>query len=458
MTAALVAAYSEQENFAAWPLIEAMLTTDPAECSSNSAAYFVSSQMLRTFGVEQLVKILLGRSIEGMRQWYPPQLTSVSSTKAALRGGDESLEVVQAREISRMSCHIITRGNHVVYNGQQVAGRAVVASMCAPLAAKTSTMTRPIKPAAPVAIPEAFSVKGQAVIVTGAAGFIGRVIVEVFAANGARVLATDRATSDLSSVVNDMVATGYDVAAHPADLTALDDLKGLIAAAESRFGRLDTLVNCGGIPLSHPLDRSTEQDFDKLFHTNVRSIWLLTKYAAELLEHSAGSVVNIASINGHAAKFSCSLYAATKAAVIMMTRELAAELGPRGIRINSVSPGAITSPEHQVNSLARKLHEPFASRYREMFYERIAGHGGVQQPLPVGGRPIDVAYAVVYLASPAARFVSSADILVDGAKHFMLEHQHQQREDDLWKDMRAYLNALPAEAWKDPPPHWVGRK
>ncbi len=138
----------------------------------------------------------------------------------------------------------------------------------------------------------------------------------------------------------------------------------------------------------------------------------------------------------------------------MMTCELAVELAPRGIRINSVSPGAITSPEHQVNSLA--LHEPFASRYREMFYEHIAGHGGVQHRA-VGGRPIDVAYAVVYLASPAARLVSSADILVDGAKHFMLEHSISRREDDLWKDMRAYLNALPAEAWKDSPPHWVGR-
>jgi NAD(P)-dependent dehydrogenase (short-subunit alcohol dehydrogenase family) len=319
-----------------------------------------------------------------------------------------------------------------------------------------------INDAVPLEIVDAFSVRSQVVIVTGAAGLIGSGIAETFAANGARVVCSDVPSARLTEIVQQLRERGFDAFEQAAELTDPAQLRQLLEAAESHYGRIDAIVNCGGIAFSRPIDEETDEQFDRLFHTNLRSVWLLTRYALEPFARAGGgSIVNIASVNGHRATFPCSLYAGTKAAMIRMTQELAAELAERKIRVNSVSPGAILGG-NWLDRTARRLREPYARQLHEQFKlpEGPSEYGRTSQPLPVGGQPRDIAMAVLYLCSPAARFVTGADILVDGA----YLHAHTQRgmrrseqptEFERFRErLRQHLRALPDEAWIDKP-HWL---
>lgn len=304
---------------------------------------------------------------------------------------------------------------------------------------------------------EAFSVKDRVVLLTGAAGHIGSAIAETFAANGALVVCSDRAGEALTALVERTTAEGGRAVAVAADLTDMAAMQALPKrAAEHGGGRLDVLINCGAIPSSAPLEHCTDEDFDRLFHTNLRSAWLLIKHSVGLLTASQGSVINISSVNGHRALFACSLYSASKSGLMTMTREMAAELGPHGVRVNSISPGAIPNPAREMSWHARRLNEPFATEFCEKFGGRFEERALQYQPLKVRGLPVDVALAAVYLASSAARFVNGADILVDGGKLHMLEFQ-LRGDSPFWQEVKAYLAALPDEAWKEDKPHWLTR-
>lgn len=313
----------------------------------------------------------------------------------------------------------------------------------------------------PIAVHEAFSVAGQVVIVTGAAGLVGSCVAEVFAANGARVVASDREGPRLHETV-DRIAREHSaqIVAQVADLTQPAELEALVEEAVRRFGALHTIVHVGAIPVSRPLYDEEISDFDRLFHTNLRSMLLLARYAIPHLEKTRGSMVNIASVNGHRALFQCSLYGATKAGMINMSRELAAEFGEKFIRFNTISPGLIRHEGGRMGRLQERLHPPYDEELEKRFGDEADSLQISSQPLRGQGLPYDVAMAALYLASPAARFVSGADLLVDGGKLHMFDHQHALRGEQwraFWERVRAYLLELPDSAWKAEKPRWLTR-
>ena len=312
-----------------------------------------------------------------------------------------------------------------------------------------------MSPEIPLHIADAFSVKNKVVLVTGAGGWIGHMIATTFAANEARVALSDRPGDHLTEIATALASQN----AHPfpADLTSLEQLAALVEQTVAHFGSLDILVHCGAIPVSGPA-LSPHDDFDKLFHTNVRSAWALARAAAPHLEKSTGNIVFISSVNGHRPMFPGTLYAASKAALLSMTRELAVEFAAKNIRVNSVSPGAIINIRKNIEGMRKKLAPAYFAPYEKMILENAETFGKTAQPLPLGGRPIDVALACLYLASPAARFVTAADLLVDGGLLFNFLHPKHEAGEDFWTKLRAHLKALPADAWIDTIPEWITRQ
>ena len=168
----------------------------------------------------------------------------------------------------------------------------------------------------PLAMTEAFSISGKVVIVTGAAGNVGGGIADVFAANQVRLVLSDRAGGQLTAKREKLHAVNPDVQMIPVDLTKPADLQALVDQTLARFGRLDALINCGGLPNSGRIHDEDAADFDRYYQTNVRSSWLLSKFVYEpMKKQGGGAIVNIASINAYRPFFFCSLYTGTKAAL-----------------------------------------------------------------------------------------------------------------------------------------------
>lgn len=306
-------------------------------------------------------------------------------------------------------------------------------------------------------IEEAFAVKGKVVIITGAAGVIGHGIAEAFAVNGASVVCSDRGGTRLQAVVQRLRDLGAQAIAVPADFGKPPELRNLVDTAVQQYGGLDFLINCGGVPASGPMANETAEDFDKLYHANVRSIWLLSKHAvAPMAARGGGSIVNIASINGHRAVFVCSLYTGTKAAVLATTREMAIELAPQNIRVNSISPGAISDSKWRFQGLLEQLHEPFRSEigreFAHLASEPTTTH---MQPLALAGSKFDIAMACLYLCAPAARFVTGADLIVDGGKLNEMPEFRPPAKPSPWMALRPRLQQLPEEAWASERPRWA---
>ena len=182
------------------------------------------------------------------------------------------------------------------------------------------------------------------------------------------------------------------------ELTADDAPARIVAAAVKRFGGLNVLINCAGIFEPMPFDTQPMASFDRHMAVNVRAPFALTQAALPYLQPD-GAVVNISSIAGYAGFPQSAAYCATKGAVELMTRALGVELGPLGVRVNCVAPGNIRTPMNAQQFAASREYEQ-----------------SLEEKTPLGriGETEDIAAAVVYLASPAAKFVNGASWLVDG--------------------------------------------
>jgi NAD(P)-dependent dehydrogenase (short-subunit alcohol dehydrogenase family) len=249
---------------------------------------------------------------------------------------------------------------------------------------------------------------GKVAIITGATSGIGRRTAELFVAEGASVVFTGRRRAEGETLAADLGSKGRFIAA---DATLEDDWTRVIAETLAAHGRIDALFNNAGGPAPTGSIASIPVDgFDRAMALLVRSVMLGMKHVAPvMMRQRSGSIVNNGSIAAHLAGYSSSMvYSAAKAAVNQLSRCAAMELGEHGVRVNSVSPGAIAT------GIVAKALGMDAGRADHEAAERMKQLSAKAQPIPRAGLPDDIAQCVVWLASDRSTFVNGIDIVVDG--------------------------------------------
>lgn len=241
--------------------------------------------------------------------------------------------------------------------------------------------------------------QGTLAVVTGAASGIGRATAALFAEQGARVVAVDIAAS---LTVDLPKAAELGVVCDVADAEAVNELTKRI---EIEFGRYDILVNAAGALAVGKLAEASEADWERVFAVNARGPWLMCRAALRvMIAQGSGAIVNIASAAGLQPTAGLAVYSASKAALVSMTRSIAREYGEYGIRANTICPGMIDTP------MARETLELRRARGEDPNFP------AVQYAIKRIGRPEEVAAAALYLASPAASYVTGAALAVDAGR------------------------------------------
>lgn len=248
--------------------------------------------------------------------------------------------------------------------------------------------------------------EGKVALVTGAASGIGRGTVDLFVAEGARVIAADIQDDKGARIEEEHKGR---VRYMRCDVSVESDIEAAVAAAATHFGRLDVLFNNAGTGGARdPADAVTAEGFDVVMHLHVRAALFGMKYAVPLMRaQGAGSIVSTASVAGLQAGFGPILYSIAKAAIVHMTRVTAPQLAPSNIRVNCICPGLIAT-----NIFASAMGVP--SQLGETRLDAIAEASKHSQPIARGGRPRDIAEAALYLASDGASFVTGQALVVDG--------------------------------------------
>ncbi len=245
---------------------------------------------------------------------------------------------------------------------------------------------------------------GKVAIVTGGTSGIGERIGELFVEEGAKVVVAARREQEGAELEKRL-----GVRFVRTDVSSETDVKAMVDHAVKLFGRVDCLVNNAGIP--SPMVSISEIDvptIDRLMAVNVRGVLLGIKHVAPvMISQRAGSIISISSMAGLRGGVSGHIYSATKGAVLALTRSAGAELGEKGIRVNSISPGAIVTGIFAKNA---GVEGAKADKLSDMLKVGFAG----LQPIPRAGLPDDIARAAVYLASDGSSFVNGHDIVVDG--------------------------------------------
>ena len=246
----------------------------------------------------------------------------------------------------------------------------------------------------------------QSIIVTGAGNGIGEGIAKRLASEGARVTVNDINTVGGQRVVDEIVAAGGTAQFVQADVTRSAEVKALVDAAVQRYGKLDTMVNnAGWTHRNRPMLEVSEDEFDKVYAINMKSIYLSAIHAVPALRaNGGGSFINIASTAGLRPRPGLTWYNGSKAAVIITSKSMAAELGPDNIRVNCINP--VFNPD--TGLAAEFVGGPVDDVRRAKFLATI--------PLGRFSTALDVANAALYLASSEAAFISGICLEVDGAR------------------------------------------
>ncbi len=244
-----------------------------------------------------------------------------------------------------------------------------------------------------------FDFGGKTAIVTGGGRGIGRAIALGLAGAGASVVIAGRTKEQLDSVAAEIRASGG--TAHPVvtDLTVNSELDNLVAEAIQTFGRIDILVNNAARSFLRSLIDLREDGWDKVFDTNVKAVWLLSRAVAKhMMEQKGGSIINITTVGAEKAELGMAAYGCSKAALKMLTRCMAREWAPFGIHVNAVGPGLTRTD----------FSKPIWSN------PDIAKH--VESLLPMGrlAEPEEIVGAVLFLASEAASYITGHTIYIDG--------------------------------------------
>jgi NAD(P)-dependent dehydrogenase (short-subunit alcohol dehydrogenase family) len=245
-----------------------------------------------------------------------------------------------------------------------------------------------------------FDLSGKVALITGSTKGIGKSIAEELARAGCKVVVSSRKAEACDAVRAEFEKQGFDVLAQPCNVSRKEDVQALVDKTVAKWGRVDIAVaNAAANPYYGPLAQIPEEAFDKVFHNNVKSVlWLASITLPGMAERGGGSFITVGSIGGIRASTVLGAYAISKAADHHLTRCLAAEWGPKNVRVNAIAPGLIRT------DFAKALWEDDKRRA-----EREA-----QTPLRRLGTPRDIGGIAVFLASEAAAFITGQVIVADG--------------------------------------------
>ena len=239
--------------------------------------------------------------------------------------------------------------------------------------------------------------EGKVALVTGGTSGIGKATAIAFARAGAKVVLSGRREKEGAQVVAEIKKLGGDAAFVRADIAKDADVKAMVKFAVDKFGRLDIAFNNAGVEWKGPLEQATEAEYRRIFDINVWGVLNSMRHEIPVMLKNGGAIVNTSSVAGHVGLAQVSVYIASKHAVEGLTKSLALEFAKQNIRINAIAPGAIAT---------------------EMF-DRFAGdelRDQIVSIIPVGrvGASDEIAAAVLYLASDAAKFTTGTSLVVDG--------------------------------------------
>jgi len=261
-------------------------------------------------------------------------------------------------------------------------------------------------------IQQLFDLSGKVAIVTGAAMGIGKAIADRLSEAGASIMITDINIEAAQKTVKELKAMGRKVEALQADASQVASASQAVKATLDAFGGLDILVNNAGVFPFSPMLSTTEALWDKVLDINLKGLFFFTQAAAKVMVEKGrgGKIVNIASIDGLHPTGNLVHYDASKGGVVMATRSMAVELGPHQIQVNAVAPGGIDTPGASASSAtmiqAAGLTPEQLKAMGDAFIQRI--------PLRRQGLPDDIARVALFLASPAADYITGETIVVDG--------------------------------------------
>ncbi len=240
--------------------------------------------------------------------------------------------------------------------------------------------------------------EGKNVIITGASRGIGKGIAQVFADNGANVAFTYSSSEGPAlELEKELSSKGVKAKAYKSNAASFKESEKLVAQVLEDFGGIDVLINNAGITKDNLLMRMSEEDFDKVIETNLKSVFNMTKAVQRtLLKQRHGSIINMSSVVGVKGNAGQANYAASKAGMIGFTKSIALELGSRNIRCNAIAPGFIET------EMTKKLDEKVVQEWRDAI------------PLKRGGTPEDIANACLFLASDLSSYVTGHVLSVNG--------------------------------------------
>jgi len=235
-------------------------------------------------------------------------------------------------------------------------------------------------------------------VVTGGNSGIGLATAKAYRREGAKVAITGRSEATLKAAQREL---GPEALVLKADMSKITEIAAAMDQIKSKFGRIDALFVNAGVGRFVPLEEVTEAFFDETMATNLKGVFFTVQKAAPLFSRGAAVVLN-ASINAHRGLANSTVYGASKAAVVNLAKTLSADLLPRGVRVNAVSPGPVTTPIFD----RMGLPEEQARQMKEWITSQV--------PLKRFGRPEEIAAAVLYLSSSESQFVVGTELILDG--------------------------------------------
>jgi NAD(P)-dependent dehydrogenase (short-subunit alcohol dehydrogenase family) len=244
--------------------------------------------------------------------------------------------------------------------------------------------------------------QGKVCLITGGARGIGATTAHLFAREGAKVIVVDVKDELGTAVVAEIVKAGGEAVFHKCDVTRLQDVATMVKRVDDIFGRIDVLFNNAGTAIEGGVEELSEENWDRTFAINVKSMFLCSKFVVPIMrKNGGGSIVHMGSESGLVGFAMHPAYCASKGAVLNLTRSMALAHAEDGIRVNCICPGTIPTPLYHEFTASLPNKDEVESSLRK------------EHPLGLGTEE-DIAYAAVYLASDESRYMTGSPLIIDG--------------------------------------------